>query len=69
MSSSVKSRKEIGEKRKGCGRIGIFHSLLDCSDEQGLQEKAKLRHLARDPVELGAFLRAQIIGSEGWLLL
>jgi len=28
MSSSVKSKKEIGEKRKGCGRIGIFQSLL-----------------------------------------
>jgi hypothetical protein len=29
MSSSVKGRKEIGEKRKGSGRLGMFQSLLD----------------------------------------
>jgi hypothetical protein len=64
MSSSVKGRKKIGKKGKGCGRIGIFRSLLEGRRSRDFKKRQCFATPPEVSVELGAFFRAQIIGSE-----
>jgi hypothetical protein len=69
MSSSVKGRKEIGEKRKGVGRFGDFQEVLVGTRKIAFQKRQSFATPPESSAESSTLVEVRVIESEQWLLL